>query len=58
MFVIPALLSITLDATLAIVYFRRLFPGEREDGAERGRAWLHLLDVSAANFDLVRAWAV
>lgn len=48
MFVIPALLSITLDATLAIVYFRQLL---RE---EEGRDWLHLLDVTKSNFDLVR----
>lgn len=48
MFVIPALLSITLDATLGAVYFRQLL------SQEDGRSWLHLLDVSASNFDLVR----
>lgn len=49
MFVIPALLSITLDSTLAIVYFLQLLGEEEKDN------WLHLLDPSHSNFDLVRA---
>lgn len=54
MFVIPALLSITLDATLAIVYFRQLLGEEQEES----RDWLHLLDVTKSNFDLVRFFGV
>jgi len=50
MFVVPAILSITLDMTQVIVYFRQ---GELF-GKERGLPWAHLLDVSASNFDLVR----
>jgi len=54
MFVVPAILSVTLDISQVIFYFREgeLFL------KERGQPWAHLLDVSASNFDLVstRAW--
>jgi hypothetical protein len=49
MFVVPAILSVTLDITQVILYFRQ---GELF-GKERGQPWAHLLDVSASNFDLV-----
>lgn len=49
MFAIPALLSITLDATLVVVYLRQpeLF------GIEKAYSPVALIDVSTSNFDLV-----
>lgn len=49
MFVIPAVLSLTIDITIAVLYFE-----DPPALTKKASSYLHLLDISQCNFLMVR----